>query len=166
MDEQAAIDAFLSARRIAFFGISADKRDFSRTVWAVFWEAGYELVPISDQVFQVDGVRAYRRLIDGPATDAAFVMVGARDAFATVRECVIADISRIWLHKGVDRSAVTPEAMTLATESGMTVVSRDCPTVMLGGHPAFAEYEGRRTGSGSLLKTSRESTSAVVQLLN
>lgn len=136
----AAVREFLSSRRIAFVGISPDERDFSRAVWRAFRRAGYELEAIGPASAQLGGRPCYPRLTAMPRpVDAAFVMVPARAAYDVVRECVLLDIPRLWLHRGVGFDSASPTALALAESSGIRVVHGECPMAYLGEHPAFRQ---------------------------
>lgn len=132
MNERAHIDDFLAQKRIAFVGLSADPHDFSHAVWKEMRERGYELVPVHPTASQLEGVPAFRSVKDirEPVAGALLMTPPAASA-AVVAECADAGIPRVWLHRGVGHGSVSEEAIAVANERGLDLVSGQCPLMFL-----------------------------------
>ena len=132
MNERKNIDEFLSQKRIAFVGLSADPRDFSHAVWREMLERGYDLVPVHPTATQLEGVPAYASVTDIPGpVDGALLMTPQSASAAVVAQCADAGIPRVWLHRGVGHGSVTQEAIDTAQARGLTLVSGQCPLMFL-----------------------------------
>src|SRR5574340_634865 len=89
--------AFLASRRIALVGASRDPRSFSRGVQRALVARGYDVVPVNPAAGEVDGRRAFARPQDvAPPAEAALVLTPPGGAADAVRDCLAADIRRIW----------------------------------------------------------------------
>jgi predicted CoA-binding protein len=60
-------------------------------------------------------------------------MLDGAAAYEAVRECVLRDVSIVWLFRGVGSpGAWSPEAVELCREHGVAVVAGACPLMFLG----------------------------------
>lgn len=151
MPSRDVIDRFLSQRNVAFVGASRDSRQFANAVYRHLRDGGRTLYPVNRNAgaATIEGDAAYARLADVPdPVDGVFVMVPARDAAGVVREAVERGIPRVWLHRGIGPSSVSPEAVQACAENGVEVVDGACP-LMFGDHVGFMHrvhrgFAGRR----------------------
>jgi len=125
---------FLSQKRVAVVGVSRDPKDFTRGVFRELQRRGYAVVPVNPQAVEVEGERCFARLQDVvPVVDAALLMTPPAVTEAVVRDCAEAGITRVWMHQGAGRGAVSPEAVSFCHERGMSLVAGACPYMFLPG---------------------------------
>lgn len=134
MPSRKAIDDFLQQKRIAVVGVSRDSKQFQNGVFRRLKESGYEVVPVNPSAAEVEGVPCYPSVTALPQpVDGVLVMVPASRAAAVVQDCQVAGVKRVWLHRGGGPGAVSPEAVALARQAGMSLVDGACPLMFLGG---------------------------------
>ena len=127
---RAAIEDFLSYRRLAIIGVSRDPRDFSRTVFKEFQDRGYDVHAVNPAA----DAKCHRRVADiQPPVEAAIVMTPAAKSESVVRECAAAGVRRVWLYRAVGQGAVSADALKACDELGIEVVSGECPFMFLSG---------------------------------
>jgi len=124
----ATIDDFLAGKRIALVGASRDPKAFSNAVARELRGHGYDVIGVNRSADQEADEQSCRSVADlPPDIDRAIVMVAAAQSAQAVQECIDRGITRIWLHKGIGPSAVSPEALALCREHGVAVVDGECP---------------------------------------
>jgi hypothetical protein len=125
---RATIDDFLSQKCLAFVGVSHDPKQFSASVYRELRSKGHPLLPVNPNADEIEGDRCYHSIVDLPSdVDGVIVMVPADRSASVVQECIDHGIPRVWLHKGVGPSSVSPEAVALCREHGIEVVDGECP---------------------------------------
>jgi predicted CoA-binding protein len=142
---------FLAQRRIALVGVSRDPRDLSRTLFRELRSRGYDVVPVNPLLDSVEGVPCARRLQDvRPPVDGALLMTPPAATDHVVRDGSEAGISRVWMHRGAGRGAVSVTAVAYCRDHGLAVVAGACPFMFLPGagfvhrtHGFFARLFGR-----------------------
>jgi predicted CoA-binding protein len=147
----AVANDFLGQRRIALVGVSRDPRDLSRSLFRELRGRGYDVVPVHPLLDSVDGVPCARRLQDvRPPVDGALLMTPPAATDQVVRDCAEAGVTRVWMHRGAGRGAVSPTAVAYCHEHGIAVVEGACPFMFLPGagfvhrtHGFFARLFGR-----------------------
>ena len=122
-----AIHEFLGCRRIAMAGLARDSRHFSRTIFRELRSRGYDVVPVNPNASEIEGVRCYARVcdIDPPVEGALLTTTGAASE-AVVRDCADAGVKRVWLYRAAGRGSVTPGAVSLCEQRGISVVPGEC----------------------------------------
>lgn len=128
------IAVFLAHKRLALIGVSRDPRDFSRGLFRELRRRGYDVVPVNPSLdwAEIDGVRGAARVQDvTPPVAAALVMTPPPITEEVVRDCARAGVVSVWLHRGAGRGAVSPEAVRICREHGMSVVAGACPYMYL-----------------------------------
>lgn len=130
--DAAAITDFLAGRRFAFIGASRDEAHFNTVVYRALRDHGYEVLPVHPSAETIAGDRCYRSIAELPlGVDGLVVMVAAPEVQAVVDSAHAAGVERIWLHRGVGRGAVSPEAVAWCRERGIAVVAGACPLMYL-----------------------------------
>lgn len=125
---------FLAQRRIALVGVSRNPRDLSRSLFTELRNRGYDVVPVHPSLDQVDGIACARRVQEvRPPVDGALLMTPPAATDRVVRECKEAGISRVWMHRGAGRGAVSATAVAFCREHGIAVVEGACPFMFLPG---------------------------------
>lgn len=124
---------FLSHRRLAVVGASADSRNFGTTIYQELKGRGYDVVAVNPNAETVDGDPCYADIGTLPSEiEGAIVMVPRDKAAEIVRQCVANGVPRIWLFKGIGGTgSVSDEAVQLCQEHGIDVVAGACPMMFL-----------------------------------
>ena len=123
---------FLAQRRVALVGVSHDPRKLSRTLFSELRRRGYDVVPVNPLLESVDGVPCARRVQEvTPAVDWALLMTPPEMSEHVVRDCAEAGVTRVWLHRGTGRGAVSPVAVSFCRDHGIAVVDGACPFMFL-----------------------------------
>jgi hypothetical protein len=117
---------------MAQVGASRDPRDLSRAVLRELRRRGYDVVPVHPGIGELEGVQVFGRVgeID-PPVEGALLMTPPHATEEVVRECAAAGISRVWMHRGVGRGAVSEAAVAFCHERGIAVVEGACPFMFL-----------------------------------
>ena len=128
MTPRQTIEDFLSVKRLAIVGVSRNPADFTRTMFAEFRRRGYDVVPVTPQASEIEGVPAFGRVQDiTPPVDGALVMTQPAITDRVVRDCAEANISRIWMYRAGGSGAVSSGAVAFCEAHQMRVVPGECP---------------------------------------
>lgn len=125
-----AIDDFLAHKRIAFVGLSTNPADFSQAVKKELEQHQFDVVGVNPKHPEGTGWASTIEEIS-PPVEGAFIMTPKSATRDVVEQCVRAGIKRVWLHHGVGAGSVTPEAVDLAQQRGLSVVAGECPLMFL-----------------------------------
>ncbi|MBI3697376.1 MAG: CoA-binding protein [Acidobacteria bacterium] len=132
VNTRAEIDDFLAQMRLAVVGVSRDPREFSRRLLRELIERGYDAVPVNPYVGEMEGRRCFCRLQEiTPPVQAALLMTAPEKTEQVVRDCVAAGITRIWLHRGAGRGAVSAAAVDFCRDNDLHLVAGFCPYMFL-----------------------------------
>ena len=119
------------AKVVAVIGASNDRNKFGNRAVRAFRQQGYTVVPINPHETEVEGLKAYRSVLDVPGSiDMASFYVPP-----DIGEQVIADVARkgiaeVWLNPGADSDELIAKARALGIRP---VVA--CSIVALGMNP-------------------------------
>lgn len=136
---------FLAQKRIAVAGVSATRETTGNLIYRTLKTRGYAVYAINPHDALFDGDRCYPDVASLPETPDGIVIV-TRPAVTEelVRQCIAAGVPRVWMHslfgtrprlmKSVAASitSVSPEAVRLCRENGITVIPGSCPMQFLG----------------------------------
>jgi predicted CoA-binding protein len=129
---RAQIDKFLAERRIAIVGLSRHPQDFTRHILREFVKHGYDVVPVHPQSKVLAGRTCFARVQDiQPPVTAALLLTRPEVTEQVVRDCAVAKINHVWMHKGGGTGAVSNEAVAFCRQRGMNVVAGECPMMFL-----------------------------------
>lgn len=125
-DERVVIVRLLKARRVAVVGLSDDPMRPSRGVAEYLLYAGYDIVPVNPNYWEVLGRRAYAALADVPGPiDLVLVFRRPEHCADVAREAVSAGAKGIWLQSGI----YSTEARQIAAAAGIDYVEGRCMMV-------------------------------------
>jgi hypothetical protein len=116
---------------VAVIGASNDRRKFGNRAVRAFVRQGYTVVPINLHEPQVEGLPAYRSVLDvpGPIDMASFYVppeVGER----VIEEIAAKGIAEVWLNPGADSDQLVARARSLNIQP---IVA--CSIVAIGRNP-------------------------------
>ena len=125
---------FLTAKRIAVVGTSRNEKDFSRAVLRELLRRGYDAVPVNPALAEAEGRRAFARVQDVvPPPEAALLLTSPGQTELVLRDCVLAGVRRVWLHRGAGQGAASPRALSFCAANGLEAVHDLCPFMALPG---------------------------------
>ena len=137
------IQDFLGQKRFAIVGVSRAPRDFSRAVFREFLQRGYDAVPVNPEAREIDGQPCFAHLDEvQPPVDTVLLMTSPAVTDAVVRECAIAGVKRVWMHRGAGVGAVSPEAVEFCRSKGISVIPGECPFMFLPAGQWFHRFHG------------------------
>jgi uncharacterized protein len=99
------------SKTVAVIGASNDRRKFGNIAVREFQAAGYRVVPVNPNERQVEGLPAYKSVLDVPdAIDIATVYVQPETALQLLAELEAKQIPEIWINPGAESDALLAEA--------------------------------------------------------
>ena len=118
-------------KTVAVIGASRDRHKFSNKAVRAFRHCGYDVVPINFHHWEIEGLQAFRSVLDVPraiALDTLYVRpeIGER----IVEEVARKQISELWLNPGADGPGVIRRALELRLEPVMW-----CSLIAIGESP-------------------------------
>ncbi|MCK6557166.1 CoA-binding protein [Candidatus Binatia bacterium] len=122
-----AHEAFWSQSSFAFVGHSA-KKGFPRISYGEARKRGKRVFAVDPSIDQVEGDKTYPDLRALPErVDGVVLEVPREETLEAVREAADVGIKNVWVHMGRD----TPEALALAKELGLNVLTGTCAVMYL-----------------------------------
>src|SRR5215510_76350 len=99
------------AKTVAVVGASNDRKKFGNKSVRAFRAQGYQVIPINPHESEVEGLRAYRSVLEVPGTiDMATVYVQPDVAMRLLPEFEQKQIGEIWFNPGADSDDLMEEA--------------------------------------------------------
>lgn len=154
---------FLAQKRIAVAGVSAAKQEPANLIYQTLRERGYKVFAINPHIDSFLNDPCYPDLFSLPEKPDGLVIV-TRPAVAEelVRQCALAGIPRVWLHSmlgtrprfmkkvAASITSVSPEAVRICQQSGITVIPGSCPMQWLGADFGHTCMRGILRATGAL----------------
>jgi len=141
------IQDFLKPGKLAIAGASRDPKKFGGSVLNDLKKKGYELFPVHPEAAEIQGIRCYRSVAELPEEVLHLYIVTKKSQTAElVRQALEKGIRMIWIQQHSD----TPEALALAQNKGVPVISGKCIYMFLDpvtGPHAFHRWFSRLFGS-------------------
>lgn len=121
--DPAAVERFLSGRRIAVVGVGMSPSSFGRAIYNEFLKHGYDAVAVDRST----------SLSDVAPVDGVVVAISSVDAvLAVLDEAAALGVERVWLFKGLGGSgALSDAAVDRCRQLGLDVVEGACPLMFL-----------------------------------
>ncbi len=117
------ISEFLASRKFAMAGVSRNPKKFGYIAYQDLKKRGFDVYPVNPDVDTIEGDRCFRSVADLPADVSHLVSMVPKDQTRGVVEAAIArGIRSIWLQQ----QSETPEAIELALQNGVHLVTRTC----------------------------------------
>lgn len=102
---------------VAIIGASNDRRKFGNRAVRAFRRQGYTVVPINPHESEVEGLTAYKSVLDVPGTiDMASFYVPPEIGERVLDEVAAKGISEVWLNPGADSEHVVARARSRGLE--------------------------------------------------
>jgi predicted CoA-binding protein len=154
---------FLAQKRIAVAGVSPSRETPANLIYRTLRQRGVTVYGINPHASAYLGDPCYPDLASLPETPDGLVIVTKPDiAEALVRRCIQARIPRVWLHSmlgtrprflkklAASIGSVSPEAVRLCRENGITIIPGSCPMQFLGEDVPHTCMRGVLRVSGAL----------------
>jgi predicted CoA-binding protein len=103
------------AKVVAVVGASSDRRKFGNKAVRAFLQQGYTVIPINPRETEVEGLKAYRSVLDVPdRIDMATLYVPGVVGRQVIEEIARKGITEVWFNPGADDPAVIARARELS----------------------------------------------------
>jgi predicted CoA-binding protein len=134
------VQDFLAQKSIAVVGVS-DRRDTGcNAAYKRFKDNGYQVYAVNPRISQFQGAPCYPDLKSLPEKpDAVFLLTSPKVTDEVVQQCVDLGVKHVWMHclmgtkpgAMASSTSVSPEAVRLCRENGITVIPGTCPNQFL-----------------------------------
>ncbi len=122
----------LVPRVVAVIGASADRSKFGNKAVRAFRNHGDRVVPINPSEAEVEGLTAYRSVLEVPGPiDMATFYVPPKIGEAVIEEVAKKGIREVWLNPGADSDALADRSRALGLRT-----TRACSIVGIGDSPS------------------------------
>ena len=119
-------------KTVAVVGASNHRDKFGNKALRAFRDEGYTVVPINPHESEVEGIAAYRSVLDVPGPiDMATVYVQPEVAYRLLDEFERKEIPEIWVNPGAE----SDELLTEARRRKLNVIAA-CSIIAIGRSPA------------------------------
>lgn len=144
------VQDFLSQKKIAVVGVSDKRETGCNLASKKFKENGYQVYAVNPRMTTYDGEACYPDLKSIPEKpDAVFILTSPKVAEQIVQQCVDLGIKHVWMHclmgtkpgLAAGMTSVSPDAVRVCHENGITVIPGACPNQFL--KPDFAHALAR-----------------------
>jgi predicted CoA-binding protein len=103
------------AKTVVVIGASRDRRKFGNKAVRAFLARGYTVIPVNPSEREIEGLRAYRSVLEIPGpVDMATIYLRRDDGLRVMPEIAIKGIREVWLNPGADDQAVIEAAYAAA----------------------------------------------------
>jgi predicted CoA-binding protein len=100
---------------VAVIGASSDRRKFGNRAVRAYMQQGYTVVPINPHEGEVEGIKAYRSVLDVPGLiDMASFYVHPEVGERVIEEVAQKRIAEVWLNPGSESDALIARARALS----------------------------------------------------
>jgi hypothetical protein len=134
------VQDFLAQKRIAVVGVSDKRETGCNLAYHKFKAEGYTVTAVNPHLTSFDGAPCYPDLKSIPEKpDAVFILTNPTVTEQIVRQCVDLGIKHVWMHCMMGTkpglvagmTSVSPEAVRLCRENGISVIPGACPNQYL-----------------------------------
>ena len=102
---------------VAVIGASSDRRKFGNKALRAFREEGHTVIPINPHENEVEGIKAYKSVLDVPGTiDMASFYVPPDVGEQVMDEIAKKGITEVWLNPGAESDRLIRHAQALHIE--------------------------------------------------
>ena len=131
---------FLAQKKIAVVGVSDKRETGCNAAYRRFKAAGYVTSAVNPRLSSFEGDPCYPDLKAIPEKpDGVFILTNPKVTEGIVRQCVDLGVRRVWMHclmgtrpgLGAGSSSVSPDAVRMCRENGITVIPGAYPNQYL-----------------------------------
>lgn len=103
------------SRVVAVIGASSNRRKFGNRAVRAYVSEGYTVIPINPHESEVEGIKAYRSVLDVPGPiDLASFYVPPEIGERLIDEMAQKQIPEVWLNPGAESDALIARARSLS----------------------------------------------------
>jgi len=134
------VQDFLAQKKIAVVGVSDQRDTGCNQGYRKFKQAGYAVSAVNPRLTNFEGDPCYPDLKSIPEKpDAVFILANPKVTDLIVQQCVDLGIKHVWMHcmmgtkpgLAASMTSVSPEAVQVCRENGITVIPGSCPNQYL-----------------------------------
>lgn len=134
------VQDFLAQKKIAVVGVSDKRETGCNQGYRKFKQAGYAVSAVNPRLTSFEGDPCYPDLKSIPEKpDAVFILANPKITEQIVQQCVDLGVKRVWMHclmgtkpgLAASMTSVSPEAVRMCRENGITVIPGSCPNQFL-----------------------------------
>ncbi|HEX6306433.1 MAG TPA: CoA-binding protein [Anaerolineales bacterium] len=134
------VEDFLAQKKVAVVGVSDNRETGCNLAYRKFKETGYEVSAVNPRLTSFEGDPCYPDLKSIPEKpDGVFILTNPKITEEIVQQCVELGIQRVWMHclmgtkpgLAASMTSVSPEAVRMCRENGITVIPGSCPNQYL-----------------------------------
>lgn len=104
-------------KTVAIIGASTDRRKYGNKAVRAFAQQGYRVVAIHPRAAEVEGVQAYRSILDVPfAVDMASFYVPPAVGLRVIDDVARKGVPEVWLNPGAESPELVARARALGLE--------------------------------------------------
>jgi len=141
------INEFLAQSPIAFAGVSRDKKKFTYTMYKDLMKKGFKILPVNPNTDLIDDVKCFPTVASLPeGINSLLIAVPKAESASLVKQAIDRNIKNIFIQQQAD----TPEAIKLAEEAGINIITGYCILMVTepvqgfhGIHKFFAKLFGK-----------------------
>jgi predicted CoA-binding protein len=116
---------------VAVIGASKDRQKFGNRAVRAYRDQGYTVVPINPHEAEIEGLRAYRSILDVPGTvDMASFYVPPEVGETVIAEVAQKGVAEVWLNPGAESDELVTRARALSLQPIIA-----CSIVAIGQNP-------------------------------
>jgi len=120
------------AKTVAIIGASADRSKYSNKAVRAFLSQGYTVIPIHPKEAEVEGLKAYKSVVDVPGPiDMASLYLPPSIGERVLEDVARKGIAELWVNPGAD----SPELVAKARSLGLKPILA-CSIVGIGESPS------------------------------
>jgi len=134
------VQDFLALKKIAVVGVSDKRETGCNLAYRKFKEAGYVVSAVNPRMTTFEGDPCYPDLQSIPEKpQGVFILTNPKITEQVVQQCVDLCIQYVWMHclmgtkpgLAASMTSVSPEAVRMSRENGITVIPGACPNQFL-----------------------------------
>lgn len=141
------INEFLAQSPIAFAGVSRDKKKFTYTMYKDLLKKGFKILPVNPNAELIGEVKCFPSIASLPeGINSLLIAVPKAESASLVKQAIERNIKNIFIQQQAD----TPEAIKLAEEAGINIITGYCILMVTepvngfhGIHKFFAKLFGK-----------------------
>ena len=123
MTSQSQIKEFMSQSAIGIAGVSRNTKRFGYMVYNELKNKGLKVYPLNPNTEKIDNDECYSNVESLPAdTNAILIVTAKKNTTEILKQAIRRNIKHIWIQQGSE----TKEALELARERGINLISGKC----------------------------------------
>ena len=121
---------FLAQKRIAIAGVSRHNKNHpvGNLIYHRLKKSGHDVFPVNPHMQTFEDARCYPDLQSIPdGVDGVVIVTRPEVTERIVQQCNDAGVRRVWMHRSIGGSSVSPEAVEYCRQHHITVIAGGCP---------------------------------------